>query len=79
MIDGKAHVSIQQASQLLGISCALVVLAMDRGDLPFLQVGGQRSLLLSEVQAFNERCTAQREAMAELVEDSADLLEPGHL
>ena len=61
------------ASAILGISRPLVVLRMDRGDLPFRYVGKHRRASLKDVLALKTRLDAQRSAMEALAEDAEDL------
>lgn len=67
------EVSPTDASTILGISRPLVVLRMDRGDLPFRYVGKHRRALLKDVLALKARLEAQRGAMEALANDAKDL------
>lgn len=67
------EISPTEASTILGISRPLVVLRMDRGDLPFRYVGKHRRALLRDVLALKGRLDAQRGAMEALVDDAEDL------
>lgn len=67
------ELSPTQISPILGISRPLVVLRMDRGDLPFRYVGKHRRALLKDVLALKARLEAQRGAMEALGEDAEDL------
>ena len=67
------ELSPTEASAILGISRPLVVLRMDRGDLPFRYVGKHRRALLKAVLALKTRLDAQRRAMEALADDAEDL------
>ena len=67
------ELSPTEASGILGISRPLVVLRMDRGDLPFRYVGKHRRASLKDVLALKTRLDAQRSAMEALVNDAEDL------
>ncbi|MDR1969071.1 MAG: hypothetical protein LBQ32_10345 [Burkholderiaceae bacterium] len=67
------ELSPAQASTILGVSRPLVVLRMDRGDLPFRCVGKHRRAKLKDVLALKTRLDAQRQAMQALADDAEDL------
>lgn len=67
------ELSPTEASNILGISRPLVVLRMDRGDLPFRYVGKHRRALLKDVLALKARLDTQRGAMEALVDDAEEL------
>lgn len=67
------ELSPAEASSILGISRPLVVLRMDRGDLPFRYVGKHRRALLKDVLALKARLDAQRSALEALADDAEDL------
>ncbi|EAB6718121.1 DNA-binding protein [Salmonella enterica subsp. enterica] len=67
------ELSPTEISSVLGISRPLVVLRMDRGDLPFRYVGKHRRALLKDVLSLKVRLEAQRGAMEALAEDAEDL------
>ena len=69
------ELSPTEASAVLGISRPLVVLRMDRGDLPFRYVGKHRRALLKDVLALKSRLYARQTAMDALAEDTEDLVE----
>ena len=68
------ELSPTEASAILGISRPLVVLRMDRGDLPFRYVGKHRRALLKDVLALKVKLDVQRKAMEALAEDAEDLI-----
>ncbi len=68
------ELSPSQASAVLGISRALVVLRMDSGDLPFRGVGKHRRALLKDVLTLKMRLDIQRRALEALAEDAEDLI-----
>ncbi len=63
-----------EASAILGISRPLVVLRMDRGDLPFRYVGKHRRALLRDVLALKAKLDVRQKALDELAEDTEDLI-----
>lgn len=67
------ELSPTEASAILGISRPLVVLRMDRGDLPFRYVGKHRRALLRDVLALKAKLDVGREAMEKLAADAEDL------
>lgn len=67
------ELSPTEASAILGISRPLVVLRMDRGDLPFRYVGKHRRALLKDVLALKAKLDVQRKAMEDLAADAEDL------
>jgi hypothetical protein len=67
------ELSPTEASNILGISRPLVVLRMDRGDLPFRYVGKHRRASLKDVLALKADLDVQRGAMKTLAEDTEDL------
>ena len=67
------ELSPTDASAILGISRPLVVLRMDRGELPFRYVGKHRRASLKDVLALKIKLDAQRSAMEALAEDAEDL------
>lgn len=68
------ELSPTEASAILGISRPLVVLRMDRGDLPFRYVGKHRRALVRDVLALKARLDDRRRALDELAEDTEDLV-----
>lgn len=69
------ELSPTEASAILGISRPLVVLRMDRGDLPFRYVGKHRRALLKDVLALKSRLDTRQVAMDALAEDTEDLIQ----
>jgi len=67
------ELSPTEASAILGISRPLVVLRMDRGDLPFRYVGKHRRARLKDVLALKTQLDARQKAMDALAEDTEDL------
>ena len=67
------ELSPTEASAVLGISRPLVVLRMDRGDLPFRYVGKHRRALLKDVLALKAKLDVGRKAMEDLAADAEDL------
>jgi len=69
------ELSPTEASAILGISRPLVVLRMDRGDLPFRYVGKHRRSLLKDVLVLKARLDARQVAMDALADDTEDLMQ----
>jgi len=67
------ELSPSEASAILGISRPLVVLRMNRGDLPFRYVGKHRRALLKDVLALKAKLDVRRKAMEDLASDAEDL------
>ena len=67
------EVSPNEAAEILGMSCPLVVHRMDRGHLPFHYVGNHRRAKLKDVLAFKKIVDAQQTAMEALADDAEDL------
>ncbi|MBW7861521.1 MAG: DNA-binding protein [Rhodocyclaceae bacterium] len=67
------ELSPTEASIVLGISRPLVVLRMDRGDLPFRYVGKHRRALLRDVLTLKSQLDVRRKAMEDLADDAEDL------
>lgn len=68
------ELSPTDASTILGISRPLVVVRMDRGDLPFRYVGKHRRAKLRDVLALKARLGARQQALDSLAEDTEDLI-----
>jgi len=68
------ELSPTEASTVLGISRPLVVLRMDRGDLPFRYVGKHRRASLKDVLALKARLDIRQSAMDVLADDTEDLI-----
>lgn len=69
------ELSPTEASAILGISRPLVVLRMDRGDLPFRYVGKHRRALLKDVLALKSKLDIRQAAMDALADDTEDLIQ----
>ncbi|TCM52600.1 hypothetical protein C8J36_10844 [Rhizobium sp. PP-F2F-G48] len=69
------ELSPTEASVILGISRPLVVLRMDRGDLPFRYIGKHRRALLRDVLAMKAKLDMRQAAMDALTEDTEDLIQ----
>lgn len=68
------ELSPTDASTILGISRPLVVLRMDRGDLPFRYVGKHRRAKLRDVLALKAKLDVRQKALDALAEDTEDLI-----
>ena len=73
-VDNDFDLSPTEASEILGIACALVLHRMDVGDLPFRYVGTERRTTTEDVLALKFKLEAQQEAMDNLAEDTEDLI-----
>lgn len=74
VLTEEQELSPTEASAILGISRPLVVLRMDRGDLPFRYVGKHRRAALKDVLALKAQLDARQKAMDALAEDTEDLI-----
>jgi hypothetical protein len=68
------EVSPSEISAILGISHPLVVLRMDRGDLPFRYVGKHRRALLKDVLSLKSKLDKRQTAMEALAEETEELI-----
>lgn len=68
------EVTPAEASTILGISRPIVVLRMDRGDLPFRYVGKHRRAALKDVLTLKAKLDARQKALDALAEDTEDLI-----
>ena len=68
------ELSPTEAAAILGVSRPLVVLRMDRGELPFRYVGKHRRAALADVLALKQRLDARQEALTALADDTEDLI-----
>ena len=68
------ELSPTEASTILGVSRPLVVLRMDRGDLPFHYVGKHRRASLKDVLALKAKLASGQKALDALAEDTEDLI-----
>ncbi|MBB4574575.1 DNA-binding protein [Rhizobium lentis] len=68
------ELSPTDASTILGISRPLVVLRMDRGDLPFRYVGKHRRAKLKDVLALKAKLDIRQKSLNALAEDTEDLI-----
>lgn len=68
------ELSPTEASEILGLSRPLVVLRMDRGDLPFRYVGKHRRAALKDVLALKAKLDTRQKVMDALTEDTEDLI-----
>jgi len=75
LLTEEQELSPTEASEILGISRPLVVLRMDRGDLPFRYVGKHRRALLKDVLALKAKLDGRHQALAALAEDTEDLID----
>jgi excisionase family DNA binding protein len=68
------ELSPSEASAILGVSRPLVVVRMDRGDLPFRFVGKHRRASLEDVLALKAKLDARQKTLDVLAEDTEDLI-----
>jgi len=68
------ELSPSEASAILGVSRPLVVLRMNRGDLPFRYVGKHRRASLEDVLALKAKLDARQKALDALADDTEDLI-----
>ncbi|MCO5966564.1 helix-turn-helix domain-containing protein [Sinorhizobium meliloti] len=69
------ELSPTEASEILGISRPLVVVRMDRGDLPFRYVGKHRRASLRDVLALKSKLDHRQKALELLGDDTEDLID----
>ncbi|MGE0006889.1 MAG: helix-turn-helix domain-containing protein [Parvibaculaceae bacterium] len=74
ILSEEQELSPAEASEILGISRPLVVLRMDRGELPFRYVGKHRRARLKDVLALKHRLDARRTALDSLADDTEGLI-----
>jgi excisionase family DNA binding protein len=74
ILSENQELSPAEASAILGISRPLVVLRMDRGDLPFRFVGKHRRVLLKDVLTLKAKLDVGQKALDALAEDTEDLI-----
>ena len=74
LLSEEQELSPTEASTILGISRPLVVLRMDRGDLPFRYVGKHRRASLKDVLALKAQLDIRQKALDALAEDTEDLI-----
>jgi len=74
LLTEEQELSPTEASEILGISRPLVVLRMDRGDLPFRYVGKHRRAALKDVLALKTKLDARHKALDALAADTEDLI-----
>jgi excisionase family DNA binding protein len=63
-----------EAAEILGMSRPMVVLRMDRGDLPFRMVGSHRRVRLADVLKLQAAGEARQKALDALAADTEDLI-----
>lgn len=68
------ELSPTEASAVLGISRPLVVLRMDRGELPFRYVGKHRRALLKDVLVLKAKLDTRQRTLDALADDTEDLI-----
>ncbi|MBY3266873.1 helix-turn-helix domain-containing protein [Rhizobium laguerreae] len=69
------ELSPTEVAAILGISRPLVVLRMDRGDLPFRYVSKHRRALLKDVLGLKSRLDVRQAAVEAFAEDTEDLIQ----
>ena len=74
LLSEEQELSPTEASTILGISRPLVVLRMDRGDLPFRYVGKHRRASLKDLLALKAQLDIRQKALDALAEDTEDLI-----
>jgi hypothetical protein len=74
LVERDSELSPNDIAAILGISRPLVVLRMDRGDLPFRYVGKHRRAKLKDVLLLKEHLDRQQAAMDALAADTEDLM-----
>ncbi|MDX1837729.1 helix-turn-helix domain-containing protein [Legionella taurinensis] len=78
LIPSHAHLTTQEAADMLNVSRPYFVKLLEEGKIPFEKVGTRRRVLASDVMAFIDKSSREREkALQELV-DQAQLLNMGY-
>jgi excisionase family DNA binding protein len=67
IVSQPQYLTSQQAAQLLGCSRPHLYTLLDRGELPFTQVGRHRRLLLPDVMAYRLSKTKERQQALSLL------------
>ncbi|MCM2505837.1 DNA-binding protein [Aureimonas altamirensis] len=74
VLTEEQEVSPSEAASILGISRPLVVLRMDRGELPFRYVGKHRRAILRDVLRLKSELDKRRGALDDLSADTEELI-----
>jgi len=74
VVDDAAELSTEQAAELLGVSGCFLVGLLERGAIPFRQVGDQRWVRFQDLMDYRRRDEAQRlKALEELAVQAQEL------
>ncbi|WP_152646974.1 hypothetical protein [Azospirillum thiophilum] len=79
MLEEDRDLTLNEASEILGISRALVVQRMEVGDLPFRYVGLNRHCLLRDVLSLRDKIGVQQRAMDEMAKILEELIDKHEL
>lgn len=78
LIPSHAHLTTQEAADMLNVSRPYFVKLLEEGKIPFEKVGTRRRVLASDVMAFMDKSSKERQkALQELV-DQAQALNMGY-
>lgn len=74
LIPSHAHLTTQEAADMLNVSRPYFVKLLEEGKIPFEKVGTRRRVLASDVMAFMDKSSREREiALQELVDQAQSL------
>ncbi|MCE3046382.1 helix-turn-helix domain-containing protein [Legionella sp. 16cNR16C] len=74
LTPGHAHLTTQEAADLLNVSRPYFVKLLEEGKIPFSRVGNRRRVLASDVMIFKNKTVVEREqALQELTNQAQDL------
>jgi excisionase family DNA binding protein len=76
--DSKAHISTQQAADLLGVSRPHVVHLLDKGEIPFFKVGTHRKIHLKDLITYDKKIKKNRADKLDFLAAQAQELNMGY-
>lgn len=74
LIPSHAHLTTQEAADMLNVSRPYFVKLLEEGKIPFEKVGTRRRVLASDVKTFMNKSLSEREkALQELIDQAQEL------